>query len=74
MSLYRAYMTLSEYKRLLALPADSHLNIFFANWTNPDLLGIATFPWDRNVHSVMGKWNSYHQRVHPVSTSIFCLK
>ena len=48
-------MSLSEYKKLIALPADSHLNIFFANWTNPDLLGIATFPWVRDVHSVMGK-------------------
>ena len=48
-------MSIDEYKQILTLKSDTRLNIYFASWTARELIGLATFPWEKNVYSVLGK-------------------
>ncbi|XP_067139979.1 pappalysin-1-like [Centruroides vittatus] len=50
----RIYLDIEEYKSLLNFNNSKYLNILFANWTNKDILGIATFPWEKEVYSEYG--------------------
>ncbi|KAL1434951.1 hypothetical protein MTO96_011309 [Rhipicephalus appendiculatus] len=45
----RSYIDVKEYKELLGLNNTMHINILFAHWTDKDIIGIATFPWDKDV-------------------------
>ena len=47
-------MNVNEYKVAIGLRGDKNLNVFFANWTDESLLGVATLPWERTVFSVDG--------------------
>ncbi|KAI0218078.1 hypothetical protein LSAT2_030188 [Lamellibrachia satsuma] len=47
-------MSADEYKEVLAFSGKQHLNIFFGQWTISGLIGVATFPWDNDVHGVHG--------------------
>ncbi|KAI8487501.1 hypothetical protein Bbelb_347350 [Branchiostoma belcheri] len=48
----RAYMSLREYKAILGFNSTTHLNLYFAAWTQEGRLGTATFPWEKEVHGV----------------------
>lgn len=48
-------MSADEYKEVLAFSGKQHLNIFFGQWTISGLIGVATFPWDNDVHGVHGE-------------------
>ncbi|XP_035684196.1 pappalysin-1-like [Branchiostoma floridae] len=50
----KAYMSLREYKAILDFNSTTHLNLYFAAWTQEARLGIATFPWEKEVHGVYG--------------------
>ncbi|KAL3198459.1 hypothetical protein MRX96_014280 [Rhipicephalus microplus] len=50
----RSYIDVKEYKELLGLNNTMHINILFAHWTDKDIIGIATFPWDKDVFAVLG--------------------
>ncbi|CAH1270963.1 PAPPA [Branchiostoma lanceolatum] len=50
----KAYMSLTEYKAILDFNSTTHLNLYFAAWTQEARLGIATFPWEKEVHGVYG--------------------
>lgn len=50
----RIYLDIEEYKSLLNFNNSKYLNILFANWTNKDILGIATFPWEKEIYSEYG--------------------
>ena len=55
----RAYMSVAEYKSILGNRSDTHLNIYFASWTTSELIGLATFPWEKDVFGVLGKTTFY---------------
>ena len=48
-------MSVAEYKTILGNRSDTHLNIYFASWTTSELIGLATFPWEKDVFGVLGK-------------------
>lgn len=50
----RAYMSDREYKSLLNLDNQHYLNVYLAQWSNDNLQGVATFPWEKSVHSIYG--------------------
>lgn len=50
----RAYMSEREYKTMVNLDNQDYLNVYLAQWSNDDLQGLATFPWDKSVHSIYG--------------------
>ncbi|XP_026546942.1 pappalysin-1-like, partial [Notechis scutatus] len=45
----RAYLDVKELKNKLNLNGSTHLNIFFANSSEEELAGMATFPWDKEA-------------------------
>lgn len=50
----RAYMSDREYKSLLNLDNWHFLNVYLVGWSNENLQGVATFPWDKSAHSIYG--------------------
>ncbi|XP_054854549.1 pappalysin-1 [Eublepharis macularius] len=46
---HRAYLDVKELKNLLNLDGSTHLNIFFANSSEEELAGVATWPWDKEA-------------------------
>ncbi|XP_064650054.1 pappalysin-1-like [Lineus longissimus] len=50
----RGYLSIDEYKTLLNVDSVGHLNVFFADWTMEELQGVATFPWEKTVHGILG--------------------
>ncbi|EDO34671.1 predicted protein, partial [Nematostella vectensis] len=56
-SLYRAYLSLKEYKELLNFDNARFLNVYFKQCgdnCDETFQGTATFPWENTVHSVLG--------------------
>ncbi|XP_075762103.1 pappalysin-1 isoform X1 [Pelodiscus sinensis] len=51
---YRAYLDVNELKNILKLDGSTHLNIFFANSTEEELAGVATWPWDKEALMHLG--------------------
>lgn len=51
----RAYLDVKELKNRLNLNGSTHLNIFFANSSEEELAGMATFPWDKEALVHLGK-------------------
>lgn len=52
-------MSLNEYKIALGFDNAKYLNIYFADWTQEDLVGLAIFPWEHEVHSKLGNTSCY---------------
>lgn len=50
----RAYMGDREYKTLVNLDNRDFLNVYLAQWSNDNLQGVATFPWEKSVQSIYG--------------------
>lgn len=50
----RAYLDVKELKEILKLDGSTHLNIFFANSSDEDLAGVATWPWDKEALTHLG--------------------
>ena len=50
----RAYMSTREYKSLINLDNRGNLTVYFAEWSDRYLDGVATFPWDKSLHSIYG--------------------
>jgi len=44
----------TEYKGILKSDNSAKLSLIFANWTNPNSIGMATFPWDKEVFTNQG--------------------
>lgn len=55
-------MDVKELKEVLNLDGSTHLNIFFANSTDEDLAGVATWPWDKEALTHLGKTNHINPR------------
>ncbi|KAM4663374.1 pappalysin-1 [Discoglossus pictus] len=51
---HRAYLHVDEVKDLLNLAGSAHLNIFFANSSEEELAGMATWPWDTKALTHLG--------------------
>ncbi|XP_064420709.1 pappalysin-1 [Latimeria chalumnae] len=51
---YRAYLDVRELKNVLQLDGSTYLNIFFANSSDEDLAGMATWPWDKEALTHLG--------------------
>ncbi|XP_053551737.1 pappalysin-1 [Bombina bombina] len=51
---HRAYLDVDELKTLLNLSGLTHLNIFFANSSEEELAGVATWPWDKKALTYLG--------------------
>uniref|UniRef100_A0AAY5K3G1 Sushi domain-containing protein n=1 Tax=Esox lucius TaxID=8010 RepID=A0AAY5K3G1_ESOLU len=51
---HRAYLDVKELKEILNLDGSTHLNVFFANSSDEDLAGVATWPWDKEALTHMG--------------------
>lgn len=73
----RAYLDVKELKEILHLDGSTHLNVFFANSSDEDLAGVATWPWDKEALTHLGRRqiNSHactytHTHAH-VHTSLF---
>lgn len=52
--LRRAYLSVEEYRDVLGFDSSEKLNVFFATWTVKQLIGLATFPWEKNLYTVQG--------------------
>lgn len=52
---YRAYLDVNELKNILRLDGTTHLNIFFANSSEEELAGVATWPWDKEALMPLGE-------------------
>ncbi|XP_043914113.1 pappalysin-1 [Protopterus annectens] len=50
----RAYLDIKEVKNILRLDGSTHLNIFFANCSDEELAGVATWPWDKDALTHLG--------------------
>lgn len=55
---HRAYLDMKELKESLQLDGSTHLNVFFANSSDEDLAGVATWPWDKEALTHLGKRQS----------------
>uniref|UniRef100_A0A672G8D1 Pregnancy-associated plasma protein A, pappalysin 1a n=1 Tax=Salarias fasciatus TaxID=181472 RepID=A0A672G8D1_SALFA len=53
-SSHRAYLDVKELKEILHLDGSTHLNVFFANSSDEDLAGVATWPWDKEALTHLG--------------------
>uniref|UniRef100_A0A8C5DAK0 Sushi domain-containing protein n=1 Tax=Gouania willdenowi TaxID=441366 RepID=A0A8C5DAK0_GOUWI len=51
---HKAYLDVKELKEVLQLDGSSHLNVFFANSSDEDLAGVATWPWDKEALTHLG--------------------
>ncbi|XP_072421590.1 pappalysin-1-like isoform X5 [Chiloscyllium punctatum] len=51
---YRAYLDVNDLKNILKLDGATHLNIFFANSSDEELAGVATWPWDKEALTHLG--------------------
>ncbi|XP_022085118.1 pappalysin-1-like [Acanthaster planci] len=50
----RNYLTVGELKGTFAMESDSHLNVFFVNFDDPTIEGVATLPWEMDVPGQFG--------------------
>nr|XP_023665369.1 pappalysin-1-like isoform X1 [Paramormyrops kingsleyae] len=76
----RAFLDVKELKEILNLDGSSHLNIFFANSTDEDLAGVATWPWDKEAlthlggivlnPSFYGTFGHTHTMIHEIGHSL----
>lgn len=60
----RAYLDVKELKEILHLDGSTHLNVFFANSSDEDLAGVATWPWDKEALTHLGKQINTHTCMH----------
>ncbi|CDW52559.1 Laminin G 3 and Notch and Sushi and Peptidase M43 domain containing protein [Trichuris trichiura] len=51
---YRAYVSIEEYKRTLNVSNENSLSVAFVEWSNGDMIGLSTFPWEKHAFSVHG--------------------
>ncbi|CAH2315900.1 Pappalysin-1 [Pelobates cultripes] len=51
---HRAYLDINEMKNHLNLSGSAQLNIFFANSSEEELAGVATWPWDKMALTHLG--------------------
>lgn len=51
-------MNIEEVKMELQLEDNDEINIFFitSSWDKDTFRGLATYPWEKNVYSTMGKY------------------
>uniref|UniRef100_A0A672PB06 Pappalysin-1-like n=1 Tax=Sinocyclocheilus grahami TaxID=75366 RepID=A0A672PB06_SINGR len=76
----RAYLDVKEVKEILNLDGSTHLNIFFANSSDEDLAGVATWPWDKEAlthlggivlnPSFYGTFGHTHTMIHEIGHSL----
>lgn len=57
----RAYLDVKELKEILQLDGSTHLNVFFANSSDEDLAGVATWPWDKEALTHLGRRHTLSQ-------------
>uniref|UniRef100_A0A8C5AHB0 Pregnancy-associated plasma protein A, pappalysin 1a n=1 Tax=Gadus morhua TaxID=8049 RepID=A0A8C5AHB0_GADMO len=51
---HKAYLDVKELKEVVNLDGSAHLNVFFANSSDEDLAGVATWPWDKEALTHLG--------------------
>ncbi|KAG5271962.1 hypothetical protein AALO_G00160070 [Alosa alosa] len=77
---HRAYLDVKELKEILNLDGSTHLNVFFANSSDEDLAGVATWPWDKEAlthlggivlnPSFYGTFGHSHTMIHEIGHSL----
>uniref|UniRef100_A0A8B9H560 Pregnancy-associated plasma protein A, pappalysin 1b n=1 Tax=Astyanax mexicanus TaxID=7994 RepID=A0A8B9H560_ASTMX len=77
---HKAFMDVKELKDLLHLDGSTHLNVFFANSSDEDLAGVATWPWDKEAlthlggivlnPSFYGTFGHTHTMIHEIGHSL----
>ncbi|KAA0716234.1 Pappalysin-1 [Triplophysa tibetana] len=75
-----AYLDVKELKEILNVDGSTHLNIFFANSSDEDLAGVATWPWDKEAlthlggivlnPSFYGTFGHTHTMIHEIGHSL----
>lgn len=58
-------MDVKELKEILQLDGSTHLNVFFANSSDEDLAGVATWPWDKEALTHLGRRQKEHIQADP---------
>ncbi|XP_055515713.1 pappalysin-1-like [Leucoraja erinacea] len=51
---YRAYLDVNDLRNILKLDGATHLNVFFANSSDEELAGFATWPWNKEALTHLG--------------------
>ncbi|XP_012669767.1 pregnancy-associated plasma protein A, pappalysin 1a [Clupea harengus] len=79
-SQHRAYLDVKELKEILDLDGSTRLNVFFANSSDEDLAGVATWPWDKEAlthlggivlnPSFYGTFGHTHTMIHEIGHSL----
>ncbi|XP_062340727.1 pappalysin-1-like [Osmerus eperlanus] len=77
---HRAYLDVKELKEILNLDGSTYLNVFFANSSDEDLAGVATWPWDKEAlthlggivlnPSFYGTFGHTHTMIHEIGHSL----
>ena len=50
---------MKELKEILDLDGSTRLNVFFANSSDEDLAGVATWPWDKEALTHLGREQTF---------------
>lgn len=66
---HRAYLDVKELKDILQLDGSTHLNIFFANSSDEELAGVATWPWDKEALTHLGRKQKHARMQSHTSTA-----
>lgn len=66
---------MKELKEILHLDGSTHLNVFFANSSDEDLAGVATWPWDKEALTHLGRRQiKTHTYMHAFRHNMHTLK
>lgn len=48
------YVSANDYRKDVGISNQDALNVYVVNWTDENLQGLSTFPWEKEVHTELG--------------------
>lgn len=66
---------MKELKEILQVDGSTHLNIFFANSSDEELAGVATWPWDKEALTHLGRKQKHaRMQAHTLARTLTCTR